>query len=51
MVPGAVEKKQSVWIVRFWSKCDIKAVMSDLMAAPWSAMESFDDMDDRWGYW
>ena len=25
--------------------------MSDLEAVPWSAMESFDDMDDRWEYW
>ena len=30
MVPGAV-KKQNVWIVRCWRKCDIKAVMSDLI--------------------
>ena len=25
--------------------------MLDLEAAPWSAMESLDDIDDRWGYW
>ena len=51
VVPGAVKKRQNVQIVICWSKCDINAVMSDLEAAPWSAMESFDDIDDRWGYW
>ena len=51
MVPGAVKKQQNVRIVRCWSRCDINAVMSDLEAAPWSAMESFDDIDDSWGYW
>ena len=51
MVPGAVKKQQSVRIVRCWSRCDINAVMSDLEVAPWSAMESFDDIDDSWGYW
>ena len=45
-VPGAVKKQQNVQIVRCWSRCDINAVMSDLEAAPWSAMESFDDIDD-----
>ena len=34
-----------------WSKCDIEAVISDLAAAPWSTMESCDDMNDCWEYW
>ena len=42
-VPGTVKKKQNVRIVRCWSRCDINAVVSDLEASPWSAMESFDD--------
>ena len=50
-VPGAVKKQQNVRIVRCWSRCDINAVMSDLEAASWSAMESFDDIDDSWRYW
>ena len=43
--------QSNVRIVRCWSKCDITTVMSDLEAAPWSAIESFADIDDRWGYW
>ena len=50
-VPGAVKKQQNVRIVRCWSRCDINAVMSDLEAASWSAMESFDNIDDSWRYW
>ena len=29
----------------------MNANMSDLEAVPWSVMESFDDIDDCWGYW
>lgn len=25
--------------------------MSDLDSAPWSVMDSFDDIDSRWEYW
>ena len=52
IVPDSVKKlQQGFQFVRCWNKCDVEAILSDLDEAPWSVMESFDDIDDRWGYW
>ena len=37
--------------IRCFGKCDTDSLLNDLDVAPWSVMESFDDVDDQWNYW
>jgi len=37
--------------VKCINKCDSEALLSDLDSAPWSVMDSFDDIDSSWEYW
>ena len=42
---------QSLHHIRCYGKCDPEAFVSDLIAAPWQVMDTFDDVNDRWHYW
>lgn len=45
------KQRQCLWLVRCLRKCDVEALLSDLDMTPWSAMDTFQDIDSRWEYW
>ena len=38
-------------VVRSMKNCCIEVLMSDLRDGPWSVIDTFDSMDDKWGCW
>ena len=52
VLASSVQKERQCFRdVRCWKSCDIDALMEELESAPWSVMDSFEDVDDRWEYW
>ena len=45
------KQQQCLRFVRCLRKCDVEALLADLDTAPWSVMDSFEDIDSRWEYW
>ena len=45
------KQQQCLRLIRCLRKCDVEALLSDLDTAPWSVMDSFEDIDSRWEYW
>ena len=49
---GKVEEvKQCLREVRVLGNCDVEKLVADLKVAPWSVMETLDDMDSQWEFW
>ena len=38
-------------MVHCFGKCNLEKLVTDLDAAPWQEMDTFDDMDSKWDYW
>lgn len=46
-----VAQKWCLREIRSFSNCDVDKLVSDLKVAPWSVMETLDDVDDLWEFW
>ena len=38
-------------MVRCFGRCNLENLVTDLEAAPWQVMDTFDDMVSKWDYW
>ena len=46
-----VAQKWCLREIRSFGNCDVDKLVSDLKVAPWSVMETLDDIDDLWEFW
>ncbi len=37
--------------VRSFRKCDPERLIEDVQSAPWSVIDTFDSMEDKWEHW
>ena len=44
-------KASGFWEVHSFRKCNVNSLLDDLSNAPWSTMDVFDTVDDKWSYW
>jgi hypothetical protein len=48
---GLKSCKPHFCVVRNFAKCDAAKLAVELMGVPWSVLETFEDVDDRWECW
>ena len=52
VVNGCVKRRvNTLRMVRCFGKCNLEKLVTDLDAAPWQVMNTFDDMDSKWDCW
>ena len=49
--PGTRLNKHQIITTRSWKDNSIKYFVADLQNAPWSSLDSFDDVDDMYSVW
>lgn len=48
---GVEKRLAKVRSIRSFKKCDDEELVLDLRNSPWSVMDIFDSIDDKWEYW
>ena len=44
-------KAATIKQVRSFKKCNVDNLLNDMVKAPWDVIDTFNDADDKWGYW
>ena len=48
---GGEKQLAKVRTIRSFKKCNVDELVSDLENSPWSVMDIFDSIDDKWEHW